>query len=140
MTEFLFDEEHTYGFVCSKRSAEQFNCVDRLSSFNLFYFLWRFLKHHDVRNDDGSYSTYYIVPDDTDECLEEDIVDSYKQASPEILFFDGCRILSTEDSYWAHDPQTFLKAHGFDPAMADDVDFEFLHPSSDRCDKKASYE
>jgi len=32
-TQFTLDEEHTYSFICSRQSAEQFNCVHRLFEF-----------------------------------------------------------------------------------------------------------
>jgi hypothetical protein len=133
--EYYFDEEHTQSFACSRECAERFECKDKMTPYSLFYFLWRYLKHHNVRDEKGEWTTYFYVPDFNDEILEEDIMTAYNSA-PDAMYFTGPRLFNSEDRYgsgWNLSPEDYLKANGFDPAMADDPSFTFLHHESDYC-------
>ena len=132
--EFYFDEEHPQAFVCSIKCAEEFDCEDRLNYFDLFYFLDRNLDHHNVRNTDGSWTTYLVLPDENEAYeLEELIFQQYGRVNG-IMYFSGCRLFNGADRHnsgWNDDPADFLEANGFDPAMADHSSFQLLDHVSD---------
>ena len=60
---YYFDEEHPQSFACSRECAERFECDDRMNPFDLFYFLYRNLHHHNVENEDGTWETYLVIPE-----------------------------------------------------------------------------
>ena len=135
MKTFYFDEEHTQAFVCSRQCAEEFECEDKLSSFNLFYFLSRLLYNYNVRDDDGEWHTYLALPENEDEEYEiEESILSACGRYEDVFYFEGSQLFNDEGRYASghnYDPGDFLEANGFDPAMADDPSFELLSHASD---------
>jgi len=132
--EYYFDEEHPQSFVCSRECAERFDCDDRMNPFDLFYFLYQNLQHHNVKNDDGTWNTYLVIPERYEaEELEETILEQSAKVG-NVMYFSGPRLFNGDDRYksgWNFDPGDFLEASGFDRAMADDPSFELLDHQSD---------
>ena len=132
--EYYFDEEHPQSFVCSRECAERFECDDRMNPYDLFYFLYQYLDHHNVQNEDGTWETFLVIPEgDRAEEIEEFILEHLGTIG-NAMYFSGPRLFNGEDRYgggWNFDPGDFLEASGFDRAMADDPSFKFLHHESD---------